>query len=172
MRIEPETQSLAGFLSPPRESIWAPLRLLGPPAINPRHDPPRQCDCICDGGEGRPSQFTSFLAARILDAMRSTRVRMSTPDKKCRRHRHFRNSTFRPSPKPSERPIPVTQQSVAVGTSRSGNRADPLQSLAEGEFMANLKGLASIVKPLADPAQPLMWTTGRAVRLSKFCAVT
>src|ERR1019366_6790391 len=25
------------------------------------------------------------------------------------------------------------------------------------------------MKPLADPAQPLMWTTGRAVRLSKFC---
>ena len=34
------------------------------------------------------------------------------------------------------------------GTSRSGNRADQLESLAEGEFMANLKGLASIVSEL------------------------
>ncbi len=34
------------------------------------------------------------------------------------------------------------------GTNRSGNRADPLESLAEGEFMANLKGLASIVSEL------------------------
>jgi hypothetical protein len=31
---------------------------------------------------------------------------------------------------------------------RSGNRADQLQPLAEGEFMANLKGLASIVSEL------------------------
>jgi hypothetical protein len=35
-----------------------------------------------------------------------------------------------------------------AGTSLSGNRADQLQSFAEGEFMANLKGLASIVSEL------------------------
>ena len=34
------------------------------------------------------------------------------------------------------------------GTSRSGNGADQLESLAEGEFMGNLKGLASIVSEL------------------------
>jgi len=34
------------------------------------------------------------------------------------------------------------------GTTRSGNRANQLESLAEGEFMANLKGLASIVSEL------------------------
>jgi len=35
-----------------------------------------------------------------------------------------------------------------AGTSRSGNVADQLQSLAEGEFMASLTGLASIVSEL------------------------
>jgi hypothetical protein len=35
-------------------------------------------------------------------------------------------------------------------TSHSGNGADQLQSLAGGEFMANLKGLASIVSELRE----------------------
>jgi hypothetical protein len=35
-----------------------------------------------------------------------------------------------------------------AGASLSGTRVDQLQSLAEGEFMANLKGLASIVSEL------------------------
>jgi hypothetical protein len=35
-----------------------------------------------------------------------------------------------------------------TGTSRSGNRTDQLQSFAEGKFMANLTGLASIVAEL------------------------
>ncbi len=37
---------------------------------------------------------------------------------------------------------------LASGSSRSGNRADQLQSLAEGEFMAKLTGLASFVSEL------------------------
>jgi len=46
------------------------------------------------------------------------------------------------------RAILLRQSKGDAGTSGSGNRADQLQSIAEGEFMANLKGLASIVSEL------------------------
>jgi hypothetical protein len=54
------------------------------------------------------------------------------------------------SPKPQRLQAANPRHSAICegGTSRSGNRADQLQSLAGGEFMANLKGLASIVSEL------------------------
>jgi hypothetical protein len=48
-----------------------------------------------------------------------------------------------------------------VAPVRSGRRADQLQSLAEGEFMANLKGLASI--PFAQTLDTILAVTPPAL---------
>jgi hypothetical protein len=52
------------------------------------------------------------------------------------------------SPQPFVPPQSSPYACAPFSIGRSGNRADQLQSLAEGEFMANLKGLASIVSQL------------------------